>query len=30
MDEMLKLSGGRRQVPIIIEDGKLVVGYGGT
>jgi len=27
---MLKLSGGRRAVPVIVEAGKVVVGYGGT
>lgn len=28
-DEMIKLSGGR-QVPVIVEEGKVTVGYGGT
>lgn len=30
MDEMLKWSGGGRQVPIIVEDGAATIGYGGT
>ncbi len=30
MEEMLKYSGGQRQVPVIVEDGKVTVGYGGT
>ncbi len=28
--EMLRLSGGKRQVPVIIEDDKITVGYGGS
>jgi len=28
--EMLELSGGRRQVPVIVESGKVSVGYGGS
>jgi glutaredoxin 3 len=28
--EMLKLSGGRRAVPVMVEGGKVTVGYGGT
>ncbi len=28
--ELLKLSGGRRAVPVIDEDGKVTVGFGGT
>ena len=27
---MLELSGGRREVPVIVEDGKVTIGYGGT
>ena len=27
---MLELSGGVRQVPVIVEDGKVTIGYGGT
>ena len=30
MEEMLKYSNGQRQVPVIVEDGKATVGYGGT
>jgi len=28
--EMLKLSGGKRLVPVIVEGGKVTVSYGGT
>jgi glutaredoxin len=28
--EMLKISGGTRQVPVIVENGKVTIGYGGT
>ena len=30
LEEMLKHSGGRREVPVIVEAGKAVVGYGGS
>jgi hypothetical protein len=30
LPEMLKLSGGKRQVPVIVEGEKVTVGYGGT
>jgi hypothetical protein len=30
LPEMLKLSGGKRLVPVIIESGKVTVGCGGT
>jgi glutaredoxin len=30
LQEMLKLSGGIRQVPVIMENGKVTVGYGGS
>jgi glutaredoxin 3 len=30
LDEMLKLSRGRREVPIIVENGKVTIGFGGT
>jgi glutaredoxin len=30
LQEMLKLSGGKRQVPVIVEGDKVTVGYGGT
>jgi hypothetical protein len=29
LDEMLRLNGGDRRVPTIVEDGKVTVGYGG-
>jgi glutaredoxin len=30
LQEMLKISGGVRQVPIIVEGDKVTIGYGGT
>jgi len=30
LDEMLKHSGGTRKVPVIVESGKIKIGYGGT
>ncbi len=27
---MLEYSGGRRAVPVIVEDGKVTIGFGGT
>jgi len=30
LQEMLKLSGNVRQVPVILEDGKVTIGYGGS
>jgi len=30
MEEMLKLSGGIRKVPVIVEKGKVIVGFGGA
>jgi len=27
---MLKLSGGARQVPLIVDGEKITIGYGGT
>ncbi len=30
MNEMLKYSNGRRQVPVIVEGDKVSVGYGGS
>jgi glutaredoxin len=30
LEEMLKLSGGKRQVPVIVDAGKVKVGYGGS
>ena len=30
LQEMLAHSGGRRQVPVIVVDGRVSVGYGGS
>jgi len=30
MEQMLEVSGGRRDVPIIVEGGEVVIGFGGT
>ena len=30
LEKMLQLSKGRRAVPVIVEDGKVTIGYGGT
>ena len=30
MREMLKVSGGQRMVPVIVEGGVVVQGYGGA
>lgn len=30
MEEMLKLTGGVRQVPVLVEAGKVTIGFGGT
>jgi len=30
MADMLRHSGNRRSVPVIVEDGKVTTGYGGT
>ncbi len=30
MAEMLTVSRGRRDVPVILEAGKVTIGYGGT
>jgi hypothetical protein len=27
---MLKLSNGRRQIPVIVEAGKVTIGFGGS
>jgi len=27
---MLKISGGKRQVPVIVEGERVTIGYGGT
>jgi glutaredoxin len=30
LEEMLRLSGGRREVPVVVDDGRVTVGYGGS
>jgi len=30
LSEMLRLTGGRRDVPVVLEEGKATVGYGGS
>jgi len=30
LKRMLDLSGGRREVPVIVEAGRVTVGFGGT
>lgn len=30
MDRMLGYSDGRREVPVIVDDGKVTIGFGGT
>jgi glutaredoxin 3 len=30
LSQMLVLSGGRREVPVIVENGRVTIGYGGT
>jgi glutaredoxin len=30
LEEMLKFSQGARNVPVIVEDGKVLIGYGGS
>lgn len=30
MTEMTALCKGRRDVPVIVEDGKVTIGYGGS
>jgi glutaredoxin 3 len=30
LDEMLRHTAGARRVPVIVEEGKVTVGYGGT
>jgi len=30
MEQMLGYSGGQRRVPVIVEDGKVTIGFGGT
>jgi hypothetical protein len=30
LSEMLRLIGGRRDVPVVLENGRATVGYGGS
>jgi glutaredoxin 3 len=30
LGRMLALSGGRREVPVVVDNGKVTIGYGGT
>ena len=30
LDQMLALSGGRRAVPVIVDEGRVTIGFGGT
>ena len=30
LDVMLQKAGGKRQVPVIVEDGRVTIGFGGT
>ena len=30
LERMLVLSQGRREVPVIVDDGKVTIGFGGT
>lgn len=30
LERMLRLTSGRRKVPVIVEDGKVTVGFGGS
>lgn len=30
MDQMLKFSNGKRQIPVIVQDDQVTIGYGGT
>ena len=30
LQRMLELTGGQRRVPVIVNDGKVTVGFGGT
>jgi len=30
LERMLRVTNGRRQVPVIVEEGKVTVGFGGT
>ena len=30
LDRMVALTGGRREVPVIVEGGRVTIGFGGT
>jgi len=30
MEKMLEYSGGQRRVPVIVEGGRITIGFGGT
>ena len=30
LQRMLELTGGQRRVPVIVEEGKVTIGFGGT
>jgi hypothetical protein len=30
LQQMLALTGGRRQVPVIVDAGRVTIGFGGT
>jgi glutaredoxin 3 len=30
LEQMLQHSGGKRRVPVIVDEGKVTVGFGGT
>jgi glutaredoxin len=30
LEELLRVSEGGRQVPVIVENGRVTIGYGGT
>lgn len=30
LKEMLELSRGRREVPVIVDEGRVTIGFGGT
>jgi hypothetical protein len=30
MEEMLAVSGGRRDVPVIVDKGDVIIGFGGS
>ncbi|NUR54979.1 MAG: glutaredoxin family protein [Acidobacteria bacterium] len=30
LERMLRVTNGRRQVPVIVDEGKVTIGFGGT